>query len=148
RLALDQHARRDRVRGGLRPRRAAEKLGRASGRYGRERDYGTRQRPLRGRARPRNRRRGRRGGRGIDRRERDRQDLVGHGALELTLGVMGELAGAGLGEIDAIAGAQTANLALEVRSLRSELTGRVDKTVPHVNEGDAGLLGALAIELV
>ena len=77
-------------------------------------------------------------------RQRDRQRAVGDAALDLALDIVGELAGAGLGEIDAVAGPQAADLAFEIRSLRGESAAVVDEAVPDVDIDDAGLLGALA----
>ena len=51
------------------------------------------------------------------RRHRDRNATVGDIALDLALDVMRELAGAGLGEIDAVAGSQTADLTFEIGAL-------------------------------
>ena len=111
RLALDQRARRQRVdRGGARARAAEQLIGADRGRHQRQ------DRPC-----ERARRRlaglcigvGRCGlGRQCDRR-RARRQQPGHFALD----IMRELAGAGLGEIDAVSGAQPPDLAFEVRAL-------------------------------
>jgi hypothetical protein len=50
-------------------------------------------------------------------RQRDRRALIAE-ALDFALHVVGKLARAELGEIDAVAGAQAANLAFVVRTLR------------------------------
>ena len=61
---------------------------------------------------------------------------------------MRELAGAGLGEVDAVAGSQAAGLAFEIRPLLRVTAAFIDKPVPHVDEDGAGLLGAGAIEFI
>ena len=61
---------------------------------------------------------------------------------------MCKLARAGLGEIDAVVGAQPADLALEVRALLQEAAGFVDKSVPDIDIGDAGLSGGISIQRV
>src|SRR5262245_7798060 len=61
---------------------------------------------------------------------------------------MGKLARAELGEVDAVAAAQAADLAFVVRTLRRVAAGLVDEAVPDVDIDDARLLGAAAIELV
>jgi hypothetical protein len=50
---------------------------------------------------------------------------------------MGQLAGAGLGEIDAIGATQAADLALEIRPLRGVPALLVDETLPDVDIDDA-----------
>ncbi len=61
---------------------------------------------------------------------------------------MRELARAGLGEIHAVIGAQLADLAFEVGPLLQEAAGLVDKSVPDIDIGDAGLAGRIAIERI
>ena len=58
---------------------------------------------------------------------------------------MRELARAGFGEIHAVIGAQPADLAFEVRALLQEAAGFIDKSVPDVDIGDAGLARSVAI---
>ena len=85
----------------------------------------------------------------IDRhRQCHRHAAVVDGALDLALHIVRELARAELGEIDAVAGAQAANLAFVVRPLRRVPAGLVDEAVPDIDIGDARLLGAAAVELV
>ena len=61
---------------------------------------------------------------------------------------MRELARAGLGEEDAVIGAQAAGLALEVRSLQDVAACFVDEAIPHVHIGDAGAPGGVAIQRI
>src|ERR1700722_2141537 len=61
---------------------------------------------------------------------------------------MRQLARAGLGEINAVIGAQPADLALEVRALLQEAAGFVDKFVPDIDIGDAGLAGGIAVQRI
>ena len=67
---------------------------------------------------------------------------------DLTLDVMRELAGAGLGEMHAVARPQQAGLPFEIRAARGEIAALVDEAVPHVDIGNPGLFGMTAIELV
>ena len=126
-----------------RARTAQELLGGTAGRRDGQRndraDQRTRRRPARlgaGRSR-------------LDARgQRHRNGAIGHAAVDLALHVVGELAGAGLGEIDAVGAAQAAGLTLEIRPLRRVAALLVDKAVPDIDIDDAGLLGPAAIELV
>ena len=59
---------------------------------------------------------------------------------------MRQLAGTSLGEIDAVIGRQAANLTLEVRALLQIAAAFVDKAVPDIDIGDAGLASAVAME--
>ena len=52
---------------------------------------------------------------------------------------MRKLAGAGLGEMNAVASAKLADLALEVRTLEDEAAVVVDKAIPNIDVGDTGL---------
>ena len=61
---------------------------------------------------------------------------------------MGELAGAELGEIDAVAGAQAADLPFVVRSLRIVTARLVDETVPDIDVNDSCFLRPATVELV
>ena len=61
---------------------------------------------------------------------------------------MGNLAGAELGVIDAVAAAQAANLSFVIRPLRRVAARLVDETVPDVDIDDSGLLRSAAVELV
>ena len=61
---------------------------------------------------------------------------------------MRELARAGLGEIHAVVRTQLSDLALEVGPLLQEAAGLVDKSVPDIDIGDAGLAGGLAIQRI
>ncbi|EJW09533.1 hypothetical protein A33M_1207 [Rhodovulum sp. PH10] len=61
---------------------------------------------------------------------------------------MGELAGAGLGEMHAVRRAQAADLAFDVGAGGGEAAVLVDEAVPDVDIDDAGALGAAAIEIV
>src|SRR5262245_53010706 len=81
-------------------------------------------------------------------RQRDRNALVADDALDFALHIMRKLARAKLGEIDAIAGAQTADLAFVIRTLRRIAPRLVDEAVPNVGVNDARLFGTAAIELV
>ena len=56
---------------------------------------------------------------------------------DLALDIVCELARAGLGEIDAVAGAQPPDLAFKVGALRGEAAGVVDEAVPDIDVGDA-----------
>src|SRR5439155_1170616 len=67
---------------------------------------------------------------------------------DLALDIMGELARAGPGEIYAVIGPQAPDLALEVRALLQEAAGFVDKSVPDIDIGDAGLAGGLTIQRI
>ncbi len=61
---------------------------------------------------------------------------------------MRELARAGPGEIHAVVRAQAPDLTLEVRALLQEAAGFVDKSVPDIDIGDAGLAGGVAIQRI
>ena len=62
---------------------------------------------------------------------------------------MCELARAGgLGEIHTVAGAQLAHLTFEVGALLHEAAGFVDKPVPDIDIGNAGLAGNVAIQRI
>src|SRR4029077_8656139 len=80
--------------------------------------------------------------------QRDRNALVTEDALDFALHIMRKLARAELGELDAIAGAQTADLAFVIRTLRRIAARLVDEAVPNVGVDDARLFGPAAIELV
>src|SRR5262245_9144689 len=85
----------------------------------------------------------------IDRnRQRDRNALVADDALDFAFHIVRKLARAELGEIDAIAGAQTADLAFVIWTLRRIAPRLVDEAVPNVGVDDARLFGPAAIELV
>ena len=58
---------------------------------------------------------------------------------------MRKLAGAELGEIDAIPGAEPTNLAFVVRALRRVAARLVDEAVPNVDVNDPRLVGPAAI---
>ncbi|OIQ71702.1 hypothetical protein GALL_466770 [mine drainage metagenome] len=58
---------------------------------------------------------------------------------------MRQFARAGLGEIHAVRGPQAPDLAFEVGALLQEAAGLVDKSIPDIDIGDAGLGGALAV---
>src|SRR3954467_5134955 len=59
---------------------------------------------------------------------------------------MRELARAGLGEEDAVVGTQLAGLALEVGTPLHEAAAFVDKAIPDIDIGDAGLAGPVAVQ--
>src|SRR5262249_31081094 len=80
-------------------------------------------------------------------RQRHRQAPVGDAAIDLALDVVGKLAGAELGEIDAVIGAQAADLAFIVQPLRRVAPGLVDEAVPDIDIDDAGLLRPAAVNL-
>jgi hypothetical protein len=104
----------------------------------------------------RSRKRARRGltrhGIGIRRRRLgrkcDRRGTRGEQPRDLALDIVGELARAGLSEIHAVIGAQLADLAFEVRALLQEATGFVNKAVPDIDIGDAGVAGRIAIKRI
>src|SRR5262249_56902326 len=73
---------------------------------------------------------------------------VSDAALVLALDVVGKLAGAELGVIDAVAAAQAANLSFVIRPLRRIAARLVDEAVPDVDIHDSRLLGPAAVELV
>jgi hypothetical protein len=78
---------------------------------------------------------------GFDRhRQRDRHALVADDALDFALDIVGKLACAEFGEIDAVAGAQAANLAFVVRTLRRVAARLVDEAVLDVDIDDTRLL--------
>ena len=68
---------------------------------------------------------------------RQRDGRPAEATLDFTLDVNRKLAGAELSEMDAIARAQSANLSLVVWSLRRELAGIINETVPNVHVDDA-----------
>src|SRR5256886_5238176 len=61
---------------------------------------------------------------------------------------LGNLAGAELGLIAAVAAAQAANLSFVIRPLRRVAARLVDEAVPDVDIHDSRLLGSAAVELV
>ena len=65
----------------------------------------------------------------LERRQRDRHGAIGHVALDFALDVVGELARAGLGEIDAVAGPQAAGFGLRNRG-PAACSGRRSSTKP------------------
>src|SRR6185437_9807246 len=81
-------------------------------------------------------------------RQRDRRRAGREQAGDLALDIMRELAGAGLGEIDAVIGAELADLAFEVGALLQEKAALVHEAVPDIDIGDAGLAGGFAIERI
>src|SRR5262249_23007661 len=83
------------------------------------------------------------------------RDCYGHGSspgtqttLHLALRIMGRLAGAGLGEVDAIAGAQAPYLTFNIRAGLSIAALLVDEAIPYIDIDDARLIGPAAIQLV
>src|SRR5581483_2856529 len=142
RLALGQNARRDRI--GMHGPRigAADEAGRIVGRNVKRNDRAGERTRHRATLRVRRLRRQR------TLRNVDRRLAVRHEAAQLALDVERDLARAKLGEIDAVAGTQAAHLAFIVRALISELALLVHKAVPKIDVGDAGALGARAIEIV
>ena len=76
---------------------------------------------------------------------RQRDGRPAEATLDFTLDVKRKLAGAELSEVDAIAGAQSANLPPVVWSLRRELAGLVNEAVPDVHIDDARFLGPTAV---
>ena len=81
-------------------------------------------------------------------RQRHRLHARAHLAAHFAIDVMGKLAGAGLGEMHAVADAKPADLALEIGALDDEAAGVIDEPVPDVDVCDAGLFGARAIQVV
>ena len=77
--------------------------------------------------------------------QRDRETLVADDALDFALHIVRKLAGAELGEIDAIPGAEPTNLAFVVRTLRRVAAGLIDEAVPNVDVDYPRLLGPTAI---
>ena len=75
-------------------------------------------------------------------------ERAGQQARHFALDIMRELARAGLGEEHPVIGPQLADLAFEVRTLLQEAAGFIDKAVPDVDIGDAGLGGGVAIERI
>src|SRR5262249_8900592 len=69
-------------------------------------------------------------------------------APDLPLDIVGQLHRAGLGEVDAVAAAQLADLAVVVGAADAEIAVLLDEAVPHVPKGDPGLLGARAVDVV
>ena len=142
RLTLHHRLRGERIdSGGTRTRSAQQLIGRDRGRN--QRHDRSRQRPRRGLAGL---------GAGVGRRrlarQRNRAGASGEQARDLALDIVGELACAGLREIDAVIAAELADLAFEVRALLEEAAGFVDKAVPDIDIGDAGLGRAFAIERI
>src|SRR5262245_55291425 len=85
----------------------------------------------------------------IDRNgQRDRNALVADDPLDFALHIVRKLARAELGEIDAVAGAQTADLAFVIRTLRRIASPLVNEAVPNVGIDDTRLFSSAAIELV
>src|SRR5215813_2584425 len=143
RLALGERARHGCVRGGSSAAAADEFF--RPGLHGGQRHHRSGQRPLRGAVRLGIRRLEA----GIDRqRQRDWHAPVSDAALDLALDVVGKLAGAELGVIDAVAAAQAANLSFVIRPLRRVAARLVDEAVPDVDIHDSRLLGPAAVELV
>ena len=68
--------------------------------------------------------------------------------LHFALDIMGELSGAGLGEVHAVAGAQPANLALNVGAGLGIAAVLVDEAVPNIDIDDARLIGPASVEVV
>ena len=64
------------------------------------------------------------------------------------LDVARELDRSGFGEENTVARSQAADLALIVGTVVGILAGFIHETVPHIDVGDAGALGAGAIEFV
>ena len=77
--------------------------------------------------------------------QRDRETFVAHDAIDFAFHIVRKLAGAELGEIDAIAGAEPTNLAFVVRTLRRVAAGLIDEAVPNVDVNDPRLVGPAAI---
>ena len=125
RFALDQRARRQCIDRGWPRAGTSEQLIGADG--------GGHQRQDRSGQRTRRRLAGQRVGigcRGFG-RQRNRPRTRRHQPGDLALGIMRELARAGLGEIDAVMGAQPADLAFEVGALLQEAAGFVDESDPR-----------------
>ena len=85
---------------------------------------------------------------GFDRQRDCDRTARRHGAADFLFHIVRELARAGLGEVHAVGGAQAAGLTVEVRALLHEAATLVDEAVPHVDVGDAGLLGAGAEQVI
>src|SRR4051812_18967069 len=79
-------------------------------------------------------------------RQRNRHGTIAEVALDFPFDVMRKLARAVFGEIEAIAGTQSANLAFVIRTLRRKPAAVIDEAVPHIDVSDAGLLGAAAVD--
>ena len=88
---------------------------------------------------------GHRGDRSCGERHRH---FVAHVAADFPLDVVGELARARLGEIDAVARAQPPHLAFIIRAEVRVLAGFVDKAVPDVDVVHPSALGARAKKIV
>ena len=71
---------------------------------------------------------------------RQRDGNPAEAALDFALDVKRKLAGAELGEMNAIPGAQSANLSLIIR-LAASLAGLINEALPDVDIDDPGLLG-------
>src|SRR5688500_196324 len=61
---------------------------------------------------------------------------------------MRELAGAGAGEIHAVAGTQPAHLSDQVRAVTRKIAVLVQKAFPYIDEGDAGLFSPFLEDVV
>ena len=61
---------------------------------------------------------------------------------------MRQLARAGAGEIDAVIGAQPADLTLEIRPLLQKAAALIDEAVPDIDIGDPGPAGGIAVQAV
>ena len=81
-------------------------------------------------------------------RQRYRGGTRSQQPVDFALDIMRELTGARLGEVHAVVRAQPADLAFEVGTLLQEAAGFVDKAVPDIDIGDAGLGGSIAIERI
>ena len=80
--------------------------------------------------------------------QRNRHDVARQHPAQVVLDIMAKLQRAGLGEINAIDGAQPANLSFEIRPLHRVAAIFVNEAIPDIDIGDAGLLGARAIKLI
>ena len=142
RLALNQRSRCERIdRGGARAGTAEQLIGA---------DRGCHQRQDWSGQRTRRRLTGQRVGVGRCRlgRQCNRRRTRSQQPRDFAFDIMGELARAGPGEVHAVVGTQAPDLAFEVRTLLQEAAGFVDKSVPDIDIGDAGLAGRIAIERV
>jgi hypothetical protein len=64
---------------------------------------------------------------------------VGFNLLDMAFSLMGKLSGSGLGEVHAVAGAQSSGLTLNVGARLSEAPVLVDEAIPHTDINDASL---------
>src|SRR3954470_452251 len=78
-------------------------------------------------------------------RQRDRKTLVAHDAIDFAFHIVRKLAGAELGEIDAIPGAEPTNLTFVVRTLRRVAARLIDEAVPNVDVNNPRFVGPAAI---